>query len=193
MGVNMHECVIPWGSRRHGAAVLMQPCRDAGCHTSADDERLRLDELSHRPEKVYDAAAIHRRSARAARRAGFDSATRDARTAPTPANACSSRPPTRAATTCGARRVSARGSVRGPSPRRPAAGAVRLARAHRRDGARWRAASHSHVVRYDRRSALSALRIRSLMPLRTAPAWGAGFALCVTAPGPGTGGQRTFA
>ena len=191
----MHECVIPWGSRRHGAAVLMQPWRDAGwrdpAHTSAYDEWLRLDELSHRPPR----RCTTQRPYTAVPPAGPGSTQRLVTPGPRrpPANACSSRPPTRAATTRGARRVSARGSVRGPSPRRPAAGAVRLARAHRREGARWRAASHSHVVRYDRRSALSALRIRSLMPLRTAPAWGAGFALCVTAPGPGTGGQRTFA
>ena len=99
MGVNTHECVIPWGSRRHaiGAAVLMQPWRDAGwrgpAHTSADDEWLRLDELSHRPEKVYDAAALHRRLTRAARRAGLDSATRDARTAPTPGQRLLQPPP----------------------------------------------------------------------------------------------------
>ena len=142
-------------NRRVARRVTLYPGRWRG-HTSADDEWLLLKGLAHCREKVveYDATALCRR---AARRALPDAA-------PAPAPAAPRASPARVDTTCGARRVSAGGSVRGrsrPGPRRPA-GAVLLA------GYRWvrgtaarrsRATGFSHqdVVR----SALLWLMVRS--------------------------------
>ena len=126
-------------------------------HTSADDEWLRLEELAHCPETVaeYDAAAPRRS---AARRAGPDVAPAPAPAAPPPAL-----PPLVAL--AGFRLAAPSEFVTGPALVGrpvlfywPTDGWVRETVARRS-----RAAGHSHVVRYDRRSALGAVVADSLL------------------------------
>ena len=125
-------------------------------HASADDEWLRLEELAHCPEKVaeYDAAAPRRR---AALRAGPDAAPMPVPAAPPPA------PPLVAP--AGFRLAVQSEVVTGPALVGrsvlfywPTDGWVRGTVARRS-----RAAGHSHVVRYDRRSALGAVVADSLL------------------------------